>query len=55
MHIPLAIFIRDLYNIILIRLHIKYNKPLLVTIHIPSYEWIQLQFWPTNPTILKAI
>src|SRR3989337_3016247 len=55
MHIPLAISICDLHNIILTRLHIKYGEPLLATIHIPSYEWIRLQFWPTNPTTLKAI
>ncbi|PKY45874.1 hypothetical protein RhiirA4_518110 [Rhizophagus irregularis] len=55
MHMPLAISIRDLHNIILARLHIKHGEPLPAAIHIPSYEWIQLQFWPTNPMAIKAI
>jgi hypothetical protein len=55
MHMPLAISIRDLHDIILARLHIKNGEPLPAEIHIPSYEWIRLQFWPTNSTTAKAI
>ncbi|EXX68944.1 hypothetical protein RirG_100480 [Rhizophagus irregularis DAOM 197198w] len=44
MHMPLAISICDLRDIILARLHIKNGEPLPAEIHIPSYEWIRLQF-----------
>ena len=55
MHMPLAISIRDLYDMILARLHIKHGDPLPVSIYMPSYEWIRLQFWPTNPMTIKAM
>ncbi|GBC12013.2 hypothetical protein GLOIN_2v1780244 [Rhizophagus irregularis DAOM 181602=DAOM 197198] len=43
MHMPLAISIRDLCDIILAKLHIKNGEPLPAEIYIPSYEWIRLQ------------
>ncbi|PKY55416.1 hypothetical protein RhiirA4_427493 [Rhizophagus irregularis] len=55
MHMPLAISIRDLRDIILAKLHIKNGEPLPAEIYIPSCEWIRLQFWPTNSTTTKAI
>lgn len=55
MHMPLAISIRDLRDIILARLHANNGEPLPAEIHIPSCEWIRLQFWPTNSTTAKAI
>ena len=55
MHMPLAISIRDLCDIILAKLHIKNGEPLPAEIYIPSYEWIRLQFWPTNSTTAKAM
>ena len=55
MHMPLAISIRDLRDIILARLHAKNGEPFPTEIHRPSCEWIRLQFWPTNSTTAKAI
>lgn len=54
MHIPLAISIHDLRDIILAKLHIKNGEPLPAEIYIPSCEWIRLQFWPTNSTTTRA-
>ena len=36
-------------EIIISRLHIKFNNPLPTEIHIPSNEWIHLQFLLKNP------
>jgi|GEM_PF-6742638 len=46
---PLAISIRDLRETIICRLQIKFGDPLPNEIHIPSDEWIRLQFLPKNP------
>jgi len=45
---PLALSVRDLHEIIIERLKILHNDPLPFTIHIPSEEWIRLQFCLTN-------
>ena len=52
---PIAISIRDLCEIIIHRLEVKYDIPLPPNINIPSNEWIRLQFWPTNPTATRAM
>ena len=52
---PLAISVRDLREIIVKRLEIKYNSSLPLNINIPCEEWIRLQFWPTNPTSAAAM
>lgn len=55
LYIPLALSVRDLREIIVERLNIIYNNSLPSTIHIPSQEWIRLQFCPTNATITRSI
>ena len=45
MHMPLAISVRHLRDIIVERLQSKQS----VMPAIPSIEWIRLQFWPSNP------
>ena len=45
---PLALSVRDLREIIVERLQIIHDNPLPSTIHIPSDEWIRLQFCPAN-------
>src|SRR5205814_3229175 len=52
---PLALSVRDLREIIVERLKIIHNNPLPSTIHIPSQEWIRLQFCPTNATTTRSI
>ena len=52
---PLALSVRDLHEIIIERLKILHNDPLPFTIHIPSEEWIRLQFCPTNATTTQSI
>jgi hypothetical protein len=52
---PIAISIRDLREIIINRLEAKYSVPLPPNVNIPSNEWIRLQFWPTNPTSIRAM
>jgi hypothetical protein len=44
-----------LREIIISRLHTKFNNPLPAEIHIPSDEWIRLQFLPKNPFAHAAI
>ena len=55
LYMPLAISIRDLCEIIIERLNIIHNNSLPSTIHIPSEEWIRLQFCPTNATTTQSI
>ena len=55
LYMPLALSVRDLREIIVERLKINYNDPLPSTIHIPSQEWIRLQFCPTNATTTRSI
>ena len=52
---PLALSVCDLREIIIERLKILHNDPLPSTIHIPSEEWIRLQFCPTNATTTRSI
>ena len=52
---PLAISIRDLCEIIIKRLEAKYSLPLSSNIKLPCEEWIHLQFWPTNLTVLVTM
>jgi len=52
---PLAISIRDLREIVMERLSIIHNNSLPSNIHIPSEEWIRLQFCPTNATTTRSI
>ncbi|CAB4385605.1 unnamed protein product [Rhizophagus irregularis] len=55
LYMPLALSVRDLCKIIVERLKIIHNNPLPFTIHIPSQEWIRLQFCPTNATTTRSI
>jgi len=55
LYMPLALSVCDLCEIIVERLKIIHNNPLPSTIHIPSQEWIRLQFCPTNATTTRSI
>lgn len=51
MHMPIAISVCNLRDIIIERLQKKHsNLPPL-----PSLEWIRLQFWPSNPYANQAL
>ena len=52
MHMPLAISVRNLQEIISGRLMEKLPDFLPL---IPSQEWLRLQFWPANPYTDRAI
>ncbi len=47
---PLALSIYDLREIMIERLKNLHGDSLPSNIHIPSNEWIRLQFCPTNAT-----
>ena len=55
LYMPLALSVRDLREIIMERLQIIHGNPLPSTIHIPSDEWIRLQFCPTNVTTTRSM
>ncbi|PKB95198.1 hypothetical protein RhiirA5_475802, partial [Rhizophagus irregularis] len=55
LYMPLALSVRDLREIVTERLKIIYSDPLPFTIHIPSDEWIRLQFCPTNATTTRSM
>jgi hypothetical protein len=55
LYMPLALSVRDLCEIIVERLKIAHNDLLPSTIHIPSEEWIRLQFNLTNATTTRSI
>ena len=55
LYIPFALSVRDLREIIVERLKKIHNFSIPSTIHIPSEEWIRLQFCPTNATTTRAI
>ena len=55
LYMPLALSVRNLRKIIIERLKILHNDPLLSTIYILSEEWIRLQFCPTNATTTQSI
>jgi hypothetical protein len=55
LYMPLALSVRDLREIIVERLKIKYNDSLPPAINIPSNEWIRLQFCPTNATTTRSM
>ena len=55
LYIPLALSIRDLRETIVERLKIIHNFSIPSTIHIPSEEWIRLQFCPTNAITTRSI
>ena len=55
LYMPLALSVRDLYEIIVERLKIAHDDPFPSTIHIPSEEWIRLQFNPTNATTTRSM
>ena len=52
---PLALSVRDLREIITERLKSIYSDSLPFTVHIPSDEWIRLQFCPTNATTTRSM
>ena len=52
MHMPLAISIRHLRDIITERLQKKHTDNMPA---VPSIEWIRLQFWPSNPYSSAAL
>ena len=57
-YMPLDSFclsVRDLHEIIVERLKIVHGDLLSFTVHIPSEEWIRLQFNPTNATTTRLI
>lgn len=52
LHMPIAVSIRHLREVIVERLKLKFpgeEKP------IPSEEWVRLQFWPKNPFCHSAL
>ena len=55
LYMPLVLSVRDLHEIIIERLKIFHNDPLLSTIHILSEEWIHFQFYPTNAITTRSI
>jgi hypothetical protein len=55
LYIPLALSVRNLCEIIVERLNIIHNNSLPSTIHIPSQEWIRLQFCSTNATTIRSM
>lgn len=55
LHIPLALSVCDLREVIVKRLKIIHNNSLPSTIHIPSQEWIRLQFCLTNAITTQSI
>ncbi|GBC13306.2 hypothetical protein GLOIN_2v1780244 [Rhizophagus irregularis DAOM 181602=DAOM 197198] len=55
LYMPLALSVRDLREIIMEKLYIIHGNPLPFTIHIPSEEWIRLQFCPTNAIATRSI
>ena len=52
LHMPLAISLRHLRELIIARLKDKFPEDLPP---IPSLEWIRLQFWPANPYTETAV
>ena len=52
LHLPTAISIADLHEIIGSRFHLKYPKDCP---ELPSNEWIRLQFAPQNPYASTAL
>ena len=52
---PLALSVCDFREIITEKLKTIHNNSLSLTIHIPSDEWVRLQFCPTNATTTRSM